>query len=69
MAKIVRTGFQNFFGGEKVFHDVPSHPCEDFSLLARAIEASYVIDLSTTYRRRESFLTRFQLDIRLSAHH
>lgn len=34
--------FGEFFGPEKVLDQVPSHPCEDFSLLARAHGVPYI---------------------------
>lgn len=38
----VREAFVDFFGSQKVLEDVPSHPCEDFSILATAIDAPYL---------------------------
>lgn len=42
MAGTLRTGFETFFGRDCVLEDVPCYPCEDFSILAREIQAPYV---------------------------
>ncbi|UKZ88687.1 uncharacterized protein TrAFT101_004430 [Trichoderma asperellum] len=34
--------FADFFGADKVLQELPSHPCEDFSILARAVQSPYV---------------------------
>jgi metal-dependent amidase/aminoacylase/carboxypeptidase family protein len=34
--------FSEFFGLERVFDDVPRHPCEDFSILATVADAPYL---------------------------
>lgn len=34
--------FAEFFGADKVLQAVPSHPCEDFSILARAVQSPYL---------------------------
>ncbi|UKZ61395.1 uncharacterized protein TrAtP1_002660 [Trichoderma atroviride] len=34
--------FKEFFGVDNVLEDVPSHPCEDFSILASAVKAPYL---------------------------
>ncbi len=34
--------FSGFFGSQNVLNDLPSHPCEDFSRLATAVDAPYV---------------------------
>ncbi|QYS95324.1 Hippurate hydrolase [Trichoderma simmonsii] len=38
----VGAAFKEFFGVENVLEDVPSHPCEDFSILASAVKAPYL---------------------------
>ncbi|KAL7894388.1 metal-dependent amidase/aminoacylase/carboxypeptidase [Trichoderma sp. TUCIM 5745] len=38
----VGAAFKEFFGVDNVLEDVPSHPCEDFSILASAVKAPYL---------------------------
>ena len=42
IAEHVRASFVRFFGRDNVLQDLPSHPCEDFSILAAAANASYL---------------------------
>ncbi|TPX11561.1 uncharacterized protein E0L32_007772 [Thyridium curvatum] len=42
VTEIVREVFWAAFGAQSVLDDVPSHPCEDFSILATAINVPYV---------------------------
>lgn len=42
IAGTLKVGFETFFGRNNVLDDVPRHPCEDFSILAREIQAPYV---------------------------